>query len=111
LPLPHVPAGAWRAGRRLGHVPSAGFEVTAGDAAAYRSSAEAFRHFCATCGTPLTWRAIDNPRLVDISIATLDEPVAVAPGLHLWTQHQLAWLKLADHLPRYPTNRRPRPAP
>jgi hypothetical protein len=69
------------------------------------------RQFCATCGTPLTWRAIDNPRLVDVSIATLDEPEAVAPGLHLWTQHQLAWLELADPLPRYPTNRRPRPAP
>jgi hypothetical protein len=100
-----APVVAWLA------VPSAGFEVTAGEAAAYRSSAKALRQFCATCGTPLTWRAIDNPRLVDVSIATLDEPAAVAPGLHLWTQDQLAWLKLADPLPRYPTNRRPTPAP
>jgi hypothetical protein len=90
-------------------VPGAGFEVTAGEVTAYRSSERVVREFCANCGTPLTWRAVDNPRLVDVSIATLDEPAAVAPGLHLWTQHQLAWLKLADALPRYPTNRRPAP--
>lgn len=37
-------------------VPVAGFEVTAGAPAAYRSSEPAFRHFCGRCGTPLTWR-------------------------------------------------------
>jgi hypothetical protein len=57
-----APVVAWVA------VPSAGFELTTGDATAYRSSAKAFRHFCATCGTPMTWRAIDNPRLVDVSL-------------------------------------------
>jgi hypothetical protein len=57
----------------------------------------------------LTWRAIDNPDLGDVSIATLDEPATAAPGLHLWTQHQLPWLELADPWPRYPTNRRPAP--
>jgi hypothetical protein len=88
-------------------VPSAGFEVTGGQAASYRSSARAFRQFCTVCGTPLTWRAISNPDLVDVSVATLDQPEAVAPRLHLWTQHQLAWFELADSLPRYPTNRRP----
>jgi hypothetical protein len=95
-----APVVAWLA------VPSAGFEMTAGEAAAYRSSSKALRQFCATCGTPLTWRAIDNPRLVDVSIATLDEPAAAAPDLHLWTRHRLAWLELADRLPRYSTNRR-----
>ena len=39
-------------------VPLAAFEVSAGTPAAYRSSAKAFRHFCRTCGTPLTWRAV-----------------------------------------------------
>jgi hypothetical protein len=91
-------------------VPLAGFAVTAGEPAAYRSSAAAVRHFCAICGTPLTWRAIDNPELIDISIATLDEPAAVEPGLHIWTERRVPWLEIADHLPRYPTNQRPRPA-
>jgi hypothetical protein len=99
-----APVVAWLA------VPSDGFEVTAGKVATYRSSAKAVRQFCVACGTPLLWRAIDNPGLVDVSIATLDEPAAVGPDLHLWTQHQLAWFELADTLPRYPTNLRPRPA-
>jgi len=87
---------------------SASFVLTAGEPAAYRSSPEALRHFCPACGTPLTWRAVDNPRFVDVSIASLDNPAAFPPMLHLWTESRISWLEIADHLPRYPTNRRPR---
>jgi hypothetical protein len=90
--------------------PLTGFAVTSGDPVAYRSSAKALRHFCGSCGTPLTWRATDNPRLVDVSIATLDNPEAVEPALHLWTDSQIAWFEIADRLLRYPTNERPKPA-
>ena len=75
-----------------------------------RSSAKATRHFCRTCGTPLTWRGAVNPHLVDVSIATLDDPEPVEPLLHVWTESQIGWFEIADHLPRYPTNQRPRPA-
>ncbi len=88
----------------------AGFAVISGDPVAYRSSAKAVRHFCGSCGTPLTWRATDNPRLVDVSIVTLDNPGAVEPALHLWTDSQISWFEIADHLPRYPANERPKPA-
>jgi hypothetical protein len=91
-------------------VPIAGFAVTAGEPAVYQSSPRALRHFCAACGTPLTWRAADDPRLVDVSIASLDDPETVAPDLHLWTQSRLPWLEIDDRLPRYPTNQRPRAA-
>jgi len=43
-------------------VPLGGLAMTSGDPVAYRSSAKALRHFCGSCGTPLTWRATDNPR-------------------------------------------------
>ena len=89
-------------------VPLYSFSVTAGKPVAYASSAKALRHFCGGCGTPLTWRALDNPRLVDISIASLDNPAAVEPALHLWTESQISWFEIADHLPRYPTNERPK---
>ena len=92
-------------------VPLDGFAVTAGEPVAYRSSSKAMRHFCGSCGTPLTWRASDDPRLVDISIATLDNPEAVAPALHVWTESRIAWFDTADHLPRHPTEERPRVAP
>jgi hypothetical protein len=84
-----------------------GFEVTAGNPIAYRSSTRATRHFCGRCGTPFTWRAVDNPQLVDVSIATLDNPDVLGPALHLWTDSQISWFEIADHLPRYPANQRP----
>jgi hypothetical protein len=85
-------------------VPLDAFAVTAGNPVAYRSSAKAFRHFCGSCGTPLTWREADNPRLVDISIASLDNPEAITPTIHIWTDSRIAWFESADHLPWYPTN-------
>jgi hypothetical protein len=92
-------------------VPLDAFAVANGNPVAYRSSARAFRHFCGSCGTPLIWREADNPRLVDISIASLDNPEAVAPTMHVWTDSRIAWFDSADHLPRYPTNERPKPVP
>ena len=91
-------------------VPLDAFAVTTGNPVAYRSSAKAFRHFCGSCGTPLTWRGADNPRLVDVSIASFDDPDAVAPTLHLWTDSRIGWFDTADRLPRYRTNQRPKPS-
>ena len=90
-------------------VPLAGFELTRGNPAAYRSSAKAVRHFCGICGTPLTWRAAEAPTEIDVGIATLDDPAAVAPALHLWTEDRIPWFDIADGLPRYPRNERPKP--
>jgi hypothetical protein len=91
-------------------VPLEAFAVTAGNPAAYRSSQKAFRHFCGMCGTPLTWREAADPQFVDVSIATLDDPEPVEPLLHVWTESQISWFEIDDHLARYPTNDRPRPA-
>jgi hypothetical protein len=89
-------------------VPLDGLALTKGNPVAYRSSAKAVRHFCGSCGTPLTWREADNPRLVDVSIGSLDNPEAVPPTMHVWTDSRIAWFESADHLPRYPTNDRPK---
>lgn len=87
------------------------FVITAGSPRDFKSSAMAVRGFCGRCGTPLTWRAMANPDLVDVSIASLDDPAAVTPSFHLWTASRIAWFDTADHLPRYATNERPRSAP
>jgi hypothetical protein len=97
-----APAVAWLA------VPFAALEATAGRPTAYRSSDHAFRHFCGICGTPLLCHEADNPRYMDVSIASLDDPAAVPPTLHIWTDSQLGWFDTADHLPRYPTGERPK---
>ncbi len=92
-------------------VPRTGFSITAGDPVAYNSSAKAIRCSCGRCGTPLTWQAIDSPGLIDVGIATLDDPAAVEPSLHIWTESRIAWFETGDYLPRYPTNERPSSAP
>lgn len=84
----------------------AGFTVATGTPVAYRSSPKAIRCFCGRCGTPLTWEAVANPALVDVAIATLDDPAAVAPAIHLGTENRIAWFDTADHLPRHPKNER-----
>ena len=91
-------------------VPIDAFTVTMGPPLAYHSSAKAVRHFCGDCGTPLTWRATDNPRLVDVSSASLDNPAAARPAFHLWTESRIAWFETADSFPRYPINQRPNPS-
>ena len=91
-------------------VPLDAFAVTAGEPAAYRSSEKALRHFCANCGTPLTWREAAHPQRVDVSIATLDDPEPVQPLLHLWTESRIGWFEIDDHLPRYRRDQRPAPA-
>jgi len=74
--LPDVPAGAWRTGYRLAHRAARQLCGHGREACRLRLLGQKrSRHFfCGGCGTPLTWRAPDNPRLVDISIATLDKP-------------------------------------
>src|SRR5438874_10406926 len=91
-------------------VPLDAFAVTAGDLVAYRSSAKATRHFCGGCGTPLTWREAVNPRFVDVSIATLDDPYPVEPLLPTWTESQIGCYDVAYLQPLYQTIARPRPA-
>jgi hypothetical protein len=58
----------------------------------------------------LTWREADDPTSVDVSIASLDDPGAVEPTLHLRTESRVSWFDTADQLPRYPTSERPKPA-
>jgi hypothetical protein len=95
-----APVVAWSA------FPVEHFAVTTGEAKAYNSSGTAFRHFCADCGTGL-WYVNETvlPGLVDIQTATLDEPEALPPVIHVQAAEKLSWMKAIDDLPhfdRYP---------
>lgn len=65
------------------------------------------RTFCAACGTPLTYRRRDRAADVDVTACSLDDPMAVTPEDHGWTQRPLGWVRLADGLPRHATTRPP----
>jgi len=86
-------------------VPADAFSFTQGQPVAYRSSPRAFRHFCPACGSQLTFREPDSPSEIDVNLATLDDPAAVAPQYHIHTTSRMPWLDIHDDLPRYPGSR------
>ena len=65
-----------------------------------RSSAVAERGFCGECGSTLVWRR-PEAKTIDLAVATFDDPNALAPSEHIWTESRARWLTLTDHLPRY----------
>jgi hypothetical protein len=74
---------------------------TKGAPALYRSSPGVTRSFCAGCGTPLSYENERWTGEIHLFVCTLDEPTALAPQAHVHVAEQLAWLHLADGLPRY----------
>jgi hypothetical protein len=76
------------------------FEILAGEPAVYRSSPGVERRFCRDCGSPLTYEGERWPDQTHILVCSLQDPVGVQPTAHVHTDEQLAWLHLADGLPR-----------
>ena len=66
-----------------------------------KSSGFGHRLSCGTCGTPLAMRVDHQPETVDFSIATLDEPGAIAPAFHIFWASKVAWFDPGDDLPRH----------
>jgi len=63
---------------------------TRGEPAAFRSSAEVDRGFCAACGTPLFYRHVTAEHM-SVTIGSLDDPAAVAPAWQVGTEARLPW--------------------
>ena len=80
----------------LAKLPKADVVWTRGQPASFRSSASAFRDFCAACGTPLTFRYADAPHM-EVTIGSLDDPASVPPGRVFGVESRLAWV--ADLVP------------
>ncbi len=68
---------------------------------AYASSAHGTRLFCRSCGTQIGYRDARAPDLMNINLATLDDPAAVPPQVHLWTDSRIPWFETIDDLPRH----------
>ena len=82
------------------------FAVVQGEARTINLSGEAFRSFCADCGTGLWYRnEAVLPGLVDVQVATFDAPETLPPIAHIQTAERLSWMATAHMLPdfeRYP---------
>ena len=89
---PVVAWGTWPADR---------FTWKQGEPKSFASSAKGERSFCPSCGTPLTCLDRTNRSLIDVTLASLDDPAAFPPQSHARTMSRIPWLEIADGLPRY----------
>ena len=71
----------------------------------HRSSDEGERWFCGGCGGSLAMWVGHAPDLVDIAIATLDDPTFIPPAFHIWRESRIGWFDTLDALPRHERGR------
>jgi hypothetical protein len=78
------------------------FSWTRGRPASFHSSSIAMRDFCASCGTPLSFRRIDGPS-IEIMTGTFDRPDRVIPTRQYGTESRLGWVVGIANLPSQTT--------
>jgi hypothetical protein len=67
----------------------------------YGFSEQLRRGFCPVCGTLVFAERLDRPQFVGVSLASLDDPDALAPEMHIWVSEKPDWLRLDDGLPQH----------
>ncbi len=86
----------------LAEIDKGDFTWTQGQPAAFRSSSIAERDFCNRCGTPLSFRRIDGPR-IEIMTGAFDRPDRVVPTRQYGTESRLGWVVSIANLPSQTT--------
>ena len=72
-----------------------------GETTRWPTSPRIERLSCARCGTPMFAEPKDPPLRLGVSLATLDDPGALAPDVHIWVSRKLPWVRLDDGLPQH----------
>jgi len=67
----------------------------------FESSPGKLRHFCSLCGSHLVAERPSQPHVI-LRVATLDADPGVRPVAHIWTSHDVPWLRYADDIAAYP---------
>jgi len=75
----------------LAEIEKSDFAWTRGEPTAFRSSSIAERDFCRDCGTPLSFRRIDGPR-IEIMTGAFDRPDRLVPIRQYGTESRLGWV-------------------
>ena len=63
------------------------------------------RRHCGCCGSLLTVAVDFQPDTIDVTTATLDDPSAVMPIVHIFCEEAPSWSLAHDGLPRHPRYR------
>jgi hypothetical protein len=80
------------------------FNLLSGDIHWHHSSPGVTRGLCRECGSAISYEHEKRPKDIDISVNCLDEPAAVQPRAHIWTEDKQAWMQIGDDLPVYEQN-------
>jgi len=70
------------------------FQWEAGKPHRYKTDTGAFRTFCDSCGTSLTYETERRPDEIDITTASLDHPENFAPTKDVYPEEKLPWVPL-----------------
>jgi hypothetical protein len=73
-------------------------EWTRGKPTYFQSSKNVQRSFCSSCGSPLGFHRAEHHD--GVTAGTLDNPEAIKPEVHMFAEHEHAWAKFVDGLPR-----------
>jgi hypothetical protein len=77
----------------LSKVQWSSFAWTRGEPASFQSSPAAERHFCAACGTPLTFHYLDG-EAIEVTTGSLDTPALAPITKNFGTESRLPWIGL-----------------
>jgi hypothetical protein len=61
------------------------------------------RSFATCCGTPLFFEDSNDSEMIDVTIASLDDPTPFAPQRVIWLEDKLPWVQLDESLPHFQT--------
>jgi hypothetical protein len=72
------------------------FAWEAGEPKCYKTDTGAYRTFCDSCGTSLTYENDGSPNEIDITTGSLDDAEHFPPGRDVFPEEKLSWVPLID---------------
>lgn len=66
----------------------------------FESSPGARRAFCGRCGSPMFFESTRWPGEIHVARALIADPLDREPGAHVFYESHVAWLDVADDLPK-----------
>jgi len=84
-------------------VPTSQFRFVSGqdELTTYQSSEHGRRSFCQVCGSPLFCVLDTHPEVIDITLASLHDPIDREPQAHYYFTDRVEWMPIEDKLPRF----------
>ena len=83
-------------------VPSQSFRIVAGEdrLTRYRSSDDATRSFCGTCGSPMLFESARWPGEIHVAVGSVSGRLDRSPALHAFFDDRAEWVHVNDGLMR-----------